>query len=79
MLATFVLILQKNFFSSDELRSLIRVLVQFNYDSKAKEIQHTYDGFLTLIDKTIPEIWLEESEEAGFKPVGIVEILAPRL
>ena len=55
------------------------MLVQFNYDSKAKEIQHTYDGFLTLIDKSIPEIWLEESDEAGFKPVCIVEILGPRL
>ena len=45
------------------------MLVQFNYDSKAKEVQHTYDSFLTVIDKSIPDIWLEESEDAGFKPV----------
>ena len=64
-----VLYCKWTFFSSDELRSLVRVLVQFNYDSKAKEIQHTYDSFLTEIDKSIQDIWLEESEDTGFKPV----------
>ena len=36
----------------DEMRSVIRVLVQFNYDKKAKELQHTYDSFLSLIGKS---------------------------
>ena len=40
----------KTLYILDEMRSLIRVLVQFNYDKKAKELQHTYDSFLSLID-----------------------------
>ena len=43
-------LLCKTLYILDEMRSLIRVLVQFNYDKKAKELQHTYDSFLSLFD-----------------------------
>ena len=63
-------LLCKTLYILDEMRSLIRVLVQFNYDKKAKELQHTYDSFLSLIDKSLPQIWLEEETDTEFKPVS---------
>ena len=43
-------LLCKTFYILDQMRSLIQVLVQFNSDKKAKELQHTYDSILSLID-----------------------------
>ncbi|XP_052279525.1 putative elongator complex protein 1 isoform X1 [Dreissena polymorpha] len=53
----------------DEVRSLVRTLVMFHYDSKGAELQRQYDTFLTLIDSYLGEIWLEEDQEADVKPV----------
>ena len=43
-------LLCKTLYILDDMWSLIRVLVQFNYDKKAKELQYTYDSFLSLFD-----------------------------
>lgn len=50
---------------------LLKTLVQFHYDEKAKELQTKYDKFLTLIEKSIPEIWLQETEESTTQPVRL--------
>ncbi|KAJ8304476.1 hypothetical protein KUTeg_018059 [Tegillarca granosa] len=53
----------------NEMNMLLKALVQFHYDEKAKELQTKYDKFLTLIEKSIPEVWLQETEESTTQPV----------
>ncbi|XP_061166857.1 putative elongator complex protein 1 [Saccostrea echinata] len=47
----------------DEVKELVKVLVQFNSDKEACKLQQTFGSFLTLIDSAIPSIWLDEAEE----------------
>ena len=61
--------LKSDGFFLDEMRSLIRVLVMFHYDAQAETLQKQYDSFLTLIDKSIPDIWIDEDTSQEFKPV----------
>ncbi|XP_053405572.1 putative elongator complex protein 1 [Mercenaria mercenaria] len=53
----------------EEMRSLVRALVMFHYDRQAEQIQKQFDSFLTLIDKSIPQIWLDEESDQEFRPV----------
>lgn len=39
-----------------DIRCLLLVLVQFNYDCKAAELQDFYDSFLTTIEKALPSL-----------------------
>lgn len=47
----------------DEVHGLVKVLVQFNSDKEASKLQETFGGFLSLIDTSIPSIWMDDSEE----------------
>lgn len=58
-------------FVTDEIRSLLRTLVQFHHDRQGEELQRQYDSFLALIDKSIPQIWLDEDASQEFKPVSL--------
>ncbi|XP_060570172.1 putative elongator complex protein 1 [Ruditapes philippinarum] len=53
----------------DEMRSLVRALVMFHYDRQGEQIQRQYDNFLSLIDKSLPQIWLDEETDQEFTPV----------
>lgn len=55
------------------MRSLVRALVMFHYDRQAEQIQRQYDAFLTLIDKAVPHIWLDEDTDQEFRPVSKVK------
>ncbi|ESP00729.1 hypothetical protein LOTGIDRAFT_112482, partial [Lottia gigantea] len=41
----------------EDINSLLKILVQYNYDDKASDIQGEYDELLTIIDTSIDEIW----------------------
>lgn len=38
-------------------------MIQFNSDKEASKLQETFGGFLSLIDTSIPSIWMDDSEE----------------
>uniref|UniRef100_A0A8C5MDG3 Elongator complex protein 1 n=1 Tax=Leptobrachium leishanense TaxID=445787 RepID=A0A8C5MDG3_9ANUR len=40
-----------------EVHSLLKVLVLYEYDSQARELQKIYDELLHLMENSIPEIW----------------------
>lgn len=48
---------------SEEVNSLMRALVQFHYDALALSLHQQLDSFLTLIDRSIPCIWLDEGPQ----------------
>ncbi|KAK3610232.1 hypothetical protein CHS0354_022286 [Potamilus streckersoni] len=52
-----------------EISSLLRAMVQFHYDEKAATLQVQYEGFLSHIEKSIPEIWPEETEKTNLNTV----------
>ncbi|XP_046559311.1 LOW QUALITY PROTEIN: putative elongator complex protein 1 [Haliotis rubra] len=54
----------------EEVNSLMRALVQFHYDALALSLHQQLDSFLTLIDKSIPCIWLEESLQDAHPILG---------
>jgi hypothetical protein len=56
-------IVQYLFLIVDEVNGLVKVLVQFNFDHEASKLQQTFGSFLSVIDISIPSIWLDESEE----------------
>ncbi|XP_067666360.1 elongator complex protein 1-like [Haliotis asinina] len=47
----------------EEVNSLMKALVQFHYDAQALSLHQQLDSFLTLIDKSVPCIWLDESPQ----------------
>lgn len=62
-------------FLSDEVHGLVKVLVQFNSDKEASELQETFGGFLSLIDTSIPSIWMDDSEEGEESVVSFIYIV----
>ncbi|XP_043916910.1 elongator complex protein 1 [Protopterus annectens] len=46
-----------------EVHSLLKMLVLYNYDAKALELQQTLDESLQLIEKSLPEIWCEKLQQ----------------
>lgn len=60
---------------SDEVHGLVKVLVQFNSDKEASKLQETFGGFLSLIDTSIPSIWMDDSEEGEESVVSIMYII----
>ncbi|KAL4228237.1 hypothetical protein ACF0H5_013670 [Mactra antiquata] len=55
--------------SREEICSLIRSLMMFHYDNQAEILQKQFDAFLVIIDKSIPEIWLDENTDTSINPV----------
>lgn len=62
-------------FLSDEVHGLVKVLVQFNSDKEASKLQETFGGFLSLIDTSIPSIWMDDSEEGEESVVSFMYII----
>lgn len=38
------------------------MLVQFCYEKEARELQRQYEDFLKAIERSLPEIWIQEEE-----------------
>lgn len=60
---------------SDEVRGLVKVMIQFNRDKEASKLQETFGGFLSLIDTSIPSIWMDDSEKGEESVVSFVYIV----
>lgn len=60
---------------SDEVRGLVKVMIQFNSDKEASKLQETFGGFLSLIDTSIPSIWMDDSEEGEESVVSFMYIV----
>lgn len=60
---------------SDEVCGLVKVMIQFNSDKEASKLQETFGGFLSLIDTSIPSIWMDDSEEGEESVVSFVYIV----
>ncbi|XP_048252379.1 elongator complex protein 1-like isoform X2 [Haliotis rufescens] len=54
----------------EEVNSLMRALVQFYYDALALSLHQQLDSFLTLIDRSIPCIWLDEGPQDANPVLG---------
>ena len=49
--------------SLGEVSGLLRTLSLFHHEAEALELQKLFDNLLTLVEKSIPLIWPEESDE----------------
>ncbi|KAK7012026.1 elongator complex protein 1 [Biomphalaria glabrata] len=54
----------------DEVSSLMKMLIQFNYDQKATRLHEVYDEFLTLIDGSVGQIWNQSQTNKTAMMVG---------
>lgn len=53
----------------DEMQSLLKALVQFHFDKQASELQQKFSNFLIDIEKSIPDIWNDETTDNSSQPV----------
>ncbi|XP_050400730.1 putative elongator complex protein 1 [Patella vulgata] len=49
----------------DDMNLLLKILVEFYYDDEASKLQEMYDMFLSVIDTSIPEIWLNSTDTSN--------------
>uniref|UniRef100_A0A8B9H0Q9 Elongator complex protein 1 n=1 Tax=Astyanax mexicanus TaxID=7994 RepID=A0A8B9H0Q9_ASTMX len=56
------------FFTTEEIHSLLKALVLFQFDTLASSLQTNYSELLQLIEKGIPEIW-QEGLQQGQTPI----------
>ena len=53
------------------MKAVLKTMVRFNYDKEAEHLQRTYDNILTMLEKSIPEIWIDEpGRDEDFTPVN---------
>lgn len=52
-----------------EVHCLLKVLVLFEYDEQARELQQVMDDVLQLMEKSIPEIWITDRQQNSAAPV----------
>ncbi|KAL5005367.1 hypothetical protein ScPMuIL_018823 [Solemya velum] len=52
----------------EDINALLITMVQFHYDQKASDLHTRYGNFLSLIQKSLPQIWEEGPEEAMLQP-----------
>lgn len=45
---------------SDEVNALLHVLTQFHQVAAGEQLQQQYEGFLALIQRVIPLVWVQE-------------------
>jgi hypothetical protein len=55
---------------SDEVQSLLKALVQFHFDKQASELQQKFSDILSDIEKSIPDIWNDETNDNSNQPVS---------
>ncbi|XP_066576528.1 elongator complex protein 1 isoform X2 [Amia ocellicauda] len=55
---------------TDEVNSLLKVLVLFGYDGQALQLQQDYEETLQLMDKAIPEIWQDGLQQSSTPVLG---------
>ncbi|XP_069045545.1 elongator complex protein 1 isoform X1 [Lepisosteus oculatus] len=55
---------------TDEVHSLLKVLVLFGYDDRAMKLQQEYEESLQLMDRAIPEIWREGLQQDSTPVLG---------
>lgn len=53
----------------DEVQSLLKALVQFHFDKQASELQQKFSDFLSDIEKSIPDIWNDETNDNSNQPI----------
>jgi hypothetical protein len=49
---------------------LLKALVQFHFDKQASELQQKFSDILSDIEKSIPDIWNDETNDNSNQPVS---------
>lgn len=45
------------FYSAEEVHSLLKALVLFQFDKQAEKLQLSYDQALQMMEAAVPEVW----------------------
>ncbi|XP_028910875.1 elongator complex protein 1 isoform X1 [Ornithorhynchus anatinus] len=53
----------------DEVYHLLKVLILFEYDTQARELQQTFEDTLQLMERSLPEIWTLAQQPSTAMPV----------
>ncbi|MEE6520807.1 hypothetical protein FKM82_018747, partial [Ascaphus truei] len=53
----------------NEVHSLLKVLILFEYDAQARRLQQTFDELLQLLETSIPVIWAANIQQSPTTPV----------